>query len=146
MNGTTSENQLSSKVSMSVLVAIDVLAVLIFAIVGQMFHSAAGPVDWLINAPRIAVPFLVGWGAAAMVLGAYPRAGQIGLRRFAINSILTLIAGDLIAFGIRAFIFADTVNWTFAFTALAFTTLFVVGPRLLYFWAMTARTLRDAQA
>ena len=60
MNGTASENQLSSKVSMSVLVVIDVLAVLIFAIVGQMFHSTEGPVDWLINAPRIAAPFLVG--------------------------------------------------------------------------------------
>ena len=81
-----------------------------------------------------------------MVFGAYPRAGQIRPRRFIINSLLTLLVGDSVAFGLRVLFLADAVTWPFVITALAFTTLFVVGPRLLYCWALTARTLRKAQA
>ena len=146
MNGNTSVNHFSVRMSTRVLAVSDVLAFLLFAIVGDMFHSAGGPVDWLINTPRIVAPFLVGWGAAAMVFGAYPRAGQIRPRRFIINSLLTLLVGDSVAFGLRVLFLADAVTWPFVITALAFTTLFVVGPRLLYCWALTARTLRDAQA
>jgi biotin transporter BioY len=146
MNGNASVNHFRPRMSTRVLAVSDVLAILLFAIVGRIFHSAGGPVDWLTNAPRIVAPFLVGWVAAAMVLGAYPRAGQIRPSRFVINSILTLLVGDLIAFGIRVFFFDDVITWPFVMTALAFTTLFVVGPRLLYCWAMTARTLRRAQA
>lgn len=146
MNGNSSMRPSDSKVSTRILIAIDVLAILTFAVVGGISHSAEGPLNWLMNAPRIAAPFLIGWGIAAMVFGAYPRAGQIRVRRFATNSILALLVGDLIAFGLRTTVFADTVHWSFALVALASTTIIVVGPRLLYFWAMTHRTLRDAQA
>ncbi len=144
MNGSSSVRPSDGKVSTRILIAIDVLAILTFAVVGGISHSAEGPVSWLMSAPRIAAPFLVGWGIAAMVFGAYPRAGQIQVRRFATNSILALLVGDLIAFGLRVTVFADTVHWSFALVALASTTIIVVGPRLLYFWAMTSRTVRRA--
>jgi hypothetical protein len=146
MNGNTGVNHFSARMSTRVLAVSDVLAFLLFAIVGDMFHSGGGPVDWLINAPRIVAPFLVGWGAAAMVFGAYPRAGQIRPRRFITSSILTLLVGDLVAFGLRVLFFDDVVTWPFVITAVAFTALIVVGPRVLYCWALTARTLRNAQA
>ncbi len=146
MHSNTSGSPSDSKVSTRILITIDVLAILTFAVVGGISHSAEGPVSWLMSAPRIAAPFLVGWGIAALIFGAYPRAGHIRVRRFATNSILALLVGDLIAFGLRATVFADTVHWSFALVALASTTIIVVGPRLLYFWAMTHRPLRDAQA
>lgn len=146
MNAYAGVDQSGTRVSTRVLVTSDLLAFVLFVIAGRMLHNAGGPVDWLMNVPRIASPFLLGWVAGAVVFGAYPRAGRIGFRRFATNSILALLVGDLIAIAIRAFIVGDGVNLFFVITAISFTTLFVISPRLLYFWAMTARSAGKVQA
>lgn len=124
--------------SWRVLVASDLLSYLVFAIGGRMMHTAAGPGDWLINVPRITAPFLVGWFAAAMLFGAYPRSGGIGLRRFALNSILAVLFGNSIGFALRATVFGDSVNLPFVMAAFGLTTLVVVGLRLLYYWYVAA--------
>lgn len=120
--------------SLRVLVAIDLFSFLVFAIGGRMMHSSGGPGDWLVNTPRILAPFLVGWIAAAVAFGAYPRAGRIGLRRFALNSVLAVLVGNAIGFALRAAVFGDGVALVFVVAALGFTTPVVVGLRLLYFW------------
>lgn len=131
--------------SWRVLVASDVFSFLVFAIGGRMMHSSGGPGDWLANTPRIITPFLVGWVAAAFVFGAYPRAGSIGLRRFALNSVLALLFGNAIGFTLRAFVLGDGVAWIFVVAAVGLTTLVLVGLRLLYFWVVASRYMVSGQ-
>ena len=119
--------------SLRVLVASDLFSYLVFAIGGRLMHSSGGPGDWLVNTPRIIAPFLVGWFAAAIVFGAYPRTGRIGLRRFALNSVLAVLFGNAIGFALRATVFGDGIALAFIGAALGLTTLVVVGLRLLYF-------------
>ncbi len=128
------------------LVAIDVFSYLVFAIGGRMMHSSGGPADWLSNTPRIIAPFLVGWFVAAFVLGAYPRSGSIGLRRFTLNSVLAVLIGNALGFGLRALVFGDGVAWIFVLAAVGLTTLVLVGLRLIYFWAVTSRNMDGGEA
>ncbi len=126
--------------SWRVLVASDLFSYLVFAIGGRMTHSSGGPADWLVNTPRIIAPFLVGWFAAAIVFGAYPRSGGIGLRTFALNSLLAVLVGNAIGFALRAAVFGDGLDPAFIIAALSLTTLVVVGLRLLYYWNVATRT------
>lgn len=128
--------------SVRVLVATDVLSYLVFAIGGRIMHSSGGPADWLSNTPRIITPFLVGWFAAALLFGAYPRSGGIGLRRFALNSVMAVLVGNAIGFALRAAVFGDGVDWVFVLAAVGLTTLVLVGQRLLYFWVTTLRRMQ----
>ena len=123
----------------------DLLAFLLFIILGRMSHTTAGPADWLLNAPRIGAPFLMGWAVAALIFGAYSR-GRLSARRFLLNSLLAVLVADLIAFALRAYLFANNVTLAFALTTLAFTVLFVVGWRLLYLWACIARSTRPVES
>lgn len=127
--------------SLRVLVASDLFSYLVFAIGGRIMHSAGGPGDWLVNTPRIIAPFLVGWFAAAIVFGAYPRTGRIGLRRFALNSVLAVLIGNAVGFALRAIVFGDGIALVFIGAALGLTTLVVVGLRLLYFWSIAGRSV-----
>lgn len=126
--------------SLGVLVACDLFSYLVFAIGGRMTHSSGGPADWLANTPRIIAPFLIGWFTAALVFGAYPRSGGIGLRTFALNSILAVLVGNAIGFALRVAVFGDGIDPAFIIAALSLTTLGVVGLRLLYYWYVAART------
>ena len=125
--------------SARVLAAGDLLAFLAFFILGRIVHAGAGPVDWLVNIPRIGAPFLLGWAIAAPVFGAYPRAAAPSTVRFLLNSTIALLAADLIAFGVRGFLLADAVTVPFVLTAVAFTALFVIGWRLLFACLLNAR-------
>ena len=132
--------------SLRVLVAGDLFSYLVFAIGGRMTHISGGPSDWLFNTPRIIAPFLVGWFAAAIVFGAYPRSGGVGLRTFALSSILAVLVGNAIGFALRAFVFGDGLDPAFIIAALSLTTLLVVGLRLLYYWNVAARTSARGKA
>lgn len=126
--------------SLRVLVASDLFSYLVFAIGGRMTHSSGGPADWLFNTPRIIAPFLIGWFTAALVFGAYPKSGGIGLRSFALNSILAVLVGNAIGFALRAVVFRDGIDPAFIIAALSLTTLVVVGLRLLYYWYVATKT------
>ncbi len=134
------------RLSTPLLAATDVAAFLVFAVGGRMMHSGGGPADWLSHAPRVAAPLLIGWFAAATVFGAYPRAREVRLLRFAMSSLLALLAGDAIGFAARAYLLREGVSFPFVVTAVAFTMLVVVGPRLIYFWRATARAGRQSLA
>ena len=133
-------------VSTPFLAASDIVAFLIFATGGRLMHSGGNPVDLLGNVPRIVAPFLIGWFVAALLFGAYPRAGELQLPQFAVRSLLALLVGDGLGFAIRAFALGEGVNWPFVITALAFTTLVVVGTRLLIYWGATARLSKQQLA
>lgn len=134
------------RLSTPLLATTDVAAFLAFAVGGRMMHSGGGPADWLSHAPRVAAPFLVGWFAAAIVFGAYPRAREVRLPGFAASSMLALLVGQAIGFAVRAYLFGDGVSLPFVVTAVAFTILVVIGPRLIYFWRATAKAGRQGLA
>lgn len=120
----------------------DLLAFLAFAVLGRIMHGATGPADWLLNGPRVAAPFLVGWIVAAVAFGAYPGSLPLSPRRFVLRSLLALLVGVLIALAVRAYIFSEAVTLTFAGISLAFTTFLVVGWRLLYVWFASSKVAR----
>ena len=137
----TSSN-LSASVSTRVLIVGDLLAFLAFVVLGRIVHASSGPADWLLNAPRIGAPFLLGWALAATFLGAYPRPLTRSPRRFLLASLAAVLVGDLIAFVLRAYAFSDPVTLPFVLTALAFSTLIVVGWRFLYIAVISTKALR----
>ncbi len=122
----------------------DLLAFVVFVILGRIVHAGSGPIDWLANAPRIAAPFLLGWVIAAPAFGAYARATAPWTGRFLLNSAFTLIAADLIAFAVRGYLFSDSVTEPFVLTAFAFTALLVLGWRLVFARILAPRTARDS--
>lgn len=108
----------------------DLLAFLVFVMVGRLSHGLTS--DWLINVARIATPFLLGWAVAALMLGVYrPRLLRTPTR-FLLLSAAAVVLGDLIGFGLRAWLFQNSVPLTFALTSVAFTLLFVAGWRGIY--------------
>ncbi|MCY3904070.1 MAG: DUF3054 domain-containing protein [Caldilineaceae bacterium] len=133
-----------SRSSARVLAIGDLLALVVFVILGRIVHAGSGPIDWLANAPRIAAPFLLGWVIAAPVFSAYARANAPWTGRFLLNSAFTLIAADLIAFAVRGYLFSDSVTVPFVLTAFAFTALLVLGWRLVFARILAPRTARDS--
>ena len=127
------------RLSTPLLAASDLVAFLIFATGGRLMHSGGHPLDLLGHVPRVVAPFLVGWIAAAVLFRAYPRAREVRLSQFAIRSLLALLVGDAIGFAIRAYVLGEGVSLPFVVTALAFTTVVVVGTRLLIFGGAAAR-------
>jgi hypothetical protein len=110
----------------------DVLAFLIFVIVGRTSHGFTN--DWLINIVRIVTPFLIGWFVASFPLGAYradllQHPGSLMGR-----SVMAWLIGSGIAFALRAFLFQNNVTIPFALTSIAFTGLFLLGWRAVYLW------------
>lgn len=132
-----------SPFSVRKLAAGDLLAFLAFVVLGRIVHAGSGPVDWLENMPRIALPFLLGWVIAAPAFGVYPRSSALSAGRFLLKSIFALFVADLIAFAVRSYFFADAVTVPFVLTALAFTVLFVIGWRLLFVCVLTPRAARS---
>jgi hypothetical protein len=121
---TTSSDERSTILT---LVLGDLLAFVIFVSVGRLSHGLTS--DWLINVARIATPFLLGWAVAALLLGVYrPRLLRTPTR-FLLLSAAAVVLGDLIGFGLRAWLFQNSVPLTFALTSVAFTLLFVAGWR-----------------
>lgn len=114
------------------LAAGDVTAFLLFVVLGRVSHGLTN--DWILNIARIATPFLLGWFVFALPLAAYRLPAQSESTRFLARSLLALLAGNLLAFAIRWFLFQDNVTVPFALTTLAFTGLFVLGWRLVYLW------------
>ena len=131
------------RLSTPLLAAADLAAFLIFAIGGRLMHSGGHPVDLLGHVPRVVAPFLIGWCAAAVLFGAYPRAGEVRLGQFAVRSLLAVLVGDAIGFAIRAYALGEGVSLPFVVTALAFTAVVVVGARLLIFKSASTRTTKQ---
>ncbi|MCB0115959.1 MAG: DUF3054 domain-containing protein, partial [Caldilineaceae bacterium] len=114
------------------LVVGDVLALLIFVIIGRLSHGFTS--DWLINVARIATPFLIGWFVVAFVVGAYRADLLTSPASMMARAAAAWIVGDLLAFAIRSFVFQNNVTLPFALTSVAFTGLFLLGWRAVYLW------------
>jgi hypothetical protein len=116
----------------AVLLIGDVLALLIFVIIGRLSHGLTD--DWLLNVARIATPFLIGWFVVAIPAGAY-RANRLTSPGWLLGrTAIAWLVGNGIAFALRALIFQNNVTLPFALTSVAFTGLFLLGWRACYLW------------
>jgi hypothetical protein len=110
----------------------DLLALLIFVIIGRLSHGFTS--DWLLNVARIATPFLIGWFVVAIPVGAY-RADRLTSPGWLMGrTAIAWLVGDGVAFALRALLFQNNVTWPFALTSIAFTGLFLLGWRIGYLW------------
>ncbi len=110
----------------------DVLALLIFVIIGRLSHGFTS--DWLLNVARIVTPFLIGWFVVAIPVGAYRADLLTSPGSLMARAAVAWIVGDLLAFALRALLFQDNVTMPFALTSVAFTGLFLLGWRAVYLW------------
>jgi hypothetical protein len=116
----------------AVLLVGDVLALLIFVIIGRLSHGLTDA--WLLNVARIATPFLIGWLVVAIPAGAY-RADRLTSPAWLMGrTAIAWLVGNGIAFALRALLFQNNVTLPFALTSVAFTGLFLLGWRACYLW------------
>ena len=118
----------------ALLVAGDVIALLIFVVLGRLSHGFTS--DWLPNLARILTPFLLGWFMAAWLAGAYRTDSvtqpTVFLRRTAVSWLIGIPLGFLL----RRVIFQNNVTLPFALTTLIFTALFLIGWRAILVWRL----------
>lgn len=114
------------------LIAGDVLALLLFVVVGRLSHDMTS--DWLANVARIATPFLLGWFLVAVLVGAYRLQLVSDPGQFLLRTIVSWLVGTGLALVFRVLLFGDTVTWAFALVALAFTGLFLISWRGIFLW------------
>lgn len=114
----------------------DLLTLLLFVVIGRISHGMTS--DWLVNVLRIATPFVVGWGVAAWLVGAY----RPGLWRepapFLARSAAAWLLANGLAFLLRYFVMQDRITLPFALTSVAFTGLFLLAWRVIFLiWQQT---------
>jgi hypothetical protein len=114
------------------LVVGDVLALVLWVIVGRLSHNQT--TGWLSNIVRIAAPFLIGWAVATLFVGPY----DLGLLRRPLAFMGRSVLGWLIAVGIglllRATLFGDGFVPVFAAVTLGVTGVFLLGWRGVFIW------------
>lgn len=108
----------------------DLLMLLLFVVIGRISHGMTS--DWLVNVLRIATPFVVGWGVAAWVVGAYRPGLWREPARFLARSAAAWLAANGLAFLLRFFVMQDRITLPFALTSVAFTGLFLLAWRVLF--------------
>lgn len=115
---------------LSVLVIGDLLMLLIFVVIGRISHGMTS--DWLVNVLRIAAPFVVGWGIAALIVGAYRPQDWNLPKAFMARSVAAWLLADGLAFLLRHFVMQDRITLPFALTSIAFTGLFLLAWRIAF--------------
>lgn len=103
---------------------------LFFVVIGRLSHGMT--TDWLVNLARIATPFVLGWLAAAFLLGAYRPYLWRTPGPFLVRSVAAWLLGNGFAFLLRHYLMGDRVTMPFALTSIAFTGLFLLAWRLIF--------------
>ena len=118
--------------SLPVLIVGDVVALLLFVVVGLASHRMN--TSWLFNLLRIGTPFLIGWFAVAPLTGAYTLPAKDGARDFLRRSALNWLLGVGLGLALRATLFREGFVPTFATITTLVTGVFVMGWRGLFAW------------
>lgn len=103
---------------------------LIFVVIGRLSHGLTQ--DWIVNVLRIATPFVLGWGVAALITGAYQANLWQQPNQFLLRSAAAWLLADGLAFFLRHFLMGDRVTMPFALTSIAFTGLFLLAWRIAF--------------
>lgn len=127
------------------LVVGDILALLLFVIIGQTDHqtvSAENPLGGLLVA---GAPFIVAWLVSAFLLGAY-RADVVAPRVMLTRSLTAWFIALPIGIVLRALLLGRAVIPTaFILVAFAFGGLFIIGWRMIFVFLIRWRKNNTAQ-
>ena len=107
--------------------AVDVLSVVLFVIIGRRSHHEDGSV--VVGALRVAAPFLIGLAVGWLAARAW-RAPMAAFPTGVIVWLSTLVIGMLL----RHFAWSDGTALPFVIVASCFTGLFLLGWRMLVEW------------
>jgi len=121
----------------ALLVAGDVLALVIFVVLGRISHGFTS--DWLLNLARILTPFLLGWFIAAWLAGAYRTEFVTQPTVFLGRTGVSWLIGIPLGLLFRRVLFQNSVALSFALTTLIFTALFLIGWRAILVWRLNRR-------
>jgi hypothetical protein len=115
----------------------DAAAIVAFAALGRASHheSAYGPV---LGTLLTATPFLIGWFAAAIALGAYTSTAIRQPRTALLQVTRAWLVGGLIGLGIRSLLERRIVPFSFILIALFVNLAFLLISRSLHL-ALTMR-------
>lgn len=105
----------------------DMVVIVVFAAIGRQSHGEDNPLSAIV---ATAAPFALAWslvGYLAGVLAPQPRLWWV-LRSLAANVIACAIALVVRMLWLHR----DGIPWTFALVALAVTSTFLLGVRLIY--------------
>lgn len=111
----------------------DGAVILLFAAIGRSSHGERGSV--LLGTLSVALPFLVGWYAAALGLGAYRPAVMSRLRTLISSTVRAALTGGVVALIIRSILEERIVPASFVVVALSFLLVFLVGWRVVLYLA-----------
>ncbi len=122
------QSQARAQSSVRLLALGDALALVAFLVVGFANHDRTS--DLFTEGARIGLPFVIGWFASAIVLGAY--ALRRGRRAFLLRSALAWAVGIAIALLLRNTLFGSQFSLVFAIISYVFTGIFLLGWRAVY--------------
>lgn len=106
----------------------DILALVAFLVVGLANHDRTD--NLIADVTRIGAPFLLGWLAVALLIGAYRTTG--GPRAFLLRSVLTWALGIGLALVLRNTVFGGTFSLVFAIISYVFNGIFLLGWRAVF--------------
>lgn len=118
-----------------VLLVGDIVALLLWVLLGlEMHRMTQGLPQHLV---RVAAPFIVGWLAAAGLVGAYLPSVIRRPRTFMVLSAAAWLIGVAIGLVIRGLVFGEGFVPVFALVTLVVTGLFLLGWRGLFIWRIS---------
>lgn len=113
----------------AILILGDLIVLYLFMMLGRMSHQE--PLGFL-AVSETAVPFIVGWLIAVILVGAY-RLDQLQTYGGAVKkAVLAWIIGMPLGFIIRALILQRWFHWSFIAITLFGTLLFILAWRMLF--------------
>lgn len=111
----------------------DLIAILLFVFIGQQDHATTDINNPLLGLLRAAFPFLIMWLIVAPIVGAYPSAENITLRRLLLRGLNAWLIAAPLGLLLRAFLFErGGIPAIFMLLTLLVAGAFILIWRLLF--------------
>jgi hypothetical protein len=111
----------------------DLIAILLFVFIGQQDHATTDVNNPLFGLLRAAFPFLIMWLIVAPIVGAYPSAENITLRRLLVRGLNAWLIAAPLGLLLRAFLFErGGIPAIFMLLTLVVAGAFILIWRLLF--------------
>lgn len=111
----------------------DLIAIILFVFIGQQDHATTDVNNPLLGLLRASFPFLITWLIVAPIVGAYPAAENITLRRLLLHGLNASLIAAPIGLMLRAFLLERAVIVPiFMLLTLAATGAFILIWRLVF--------------
>lgn len=123
LNGMTSGSTTAQPTTVAVLLLIDAILIVVFAVVGIMSHDGGLEIG---SIARVAIPFLIPY----LLLSSLIKPTKLIHNVFPVGIALwlsTVILGPVL----RAALFQDTSAWAFIFVTAGVLAVFLLGRRLI---------------